>query len=122
METLLSSFLNINTPEEFINAFVAATMAAKKVPVMIVDEANIAFPIGNGGNGNGRREAACRALATRNLSTFVALTKEQRKASVILAASDYTFALGLQVLGFDKSGVCLKTWHRSYEQLCAVLF
>ena len=139
VETLLSLFLNITKPEEFIKAFVAATMAAEKVPVMIVDEANIAFPNGNGGNGNGRREAAYRALAT-----FVALTKEQRKASVILVASDYDFPLGLQALGFNKydalntivapeveekpmffcckSGVCLKTWHRSYEQLCAVLF
>ncbi|CAL1135730.1 unnamed protein product, partial [Cladocopium goreaui] len=56
VETLLSLFLNITKPEEFIKAFVAATMAAEKVPVMIVDEANIAFPSGNGGNGNGRRE------------------------------------------------------------------
>ena len=97
VETLLSLFLNITKPEEFIKAFVAATMAAEKVPVMIVDEANIAFPNGNGGNGNGRREAAYRALAT-----FVALTKEQGKASVILVASDYAFPLGLQALGFNK--------------------
>ena len=97
VKTLLSSFLNINKPEDFIKAFVAATVAAEKVPVMIVDEANIAFPNGNGGNGNGRREVACRALAT-----FVALTKEQRKASVILVASDYTFPLELQTLGFNK--------------------
>ena len=97
METILSLFLNITKPEEFIKAFVAATMAAEKVPVMIVDEANIAFPNGNGGNGNGRRESAYRALAT-----FVALTKEQRKASVILVASDYDFPLGLQALGFNK--------------------
>ena len=97
VETLLSLFLNITKPEEFIKAFVAATMAAEKVPVMIVDEANIAFPNGNGGNGNGRRESADRALAT-----FVALTKEQRKASVILVASDYAFPLGLQALGFNK--------------------
>ena len=96
METILSLFLNITKPEEFIKAFVAATMAAEKVPVMIVDEANIAFPNGNGGNGNGRREAAYRALAT-----FVALTKEQGKASVILVASDYDFPLGLQALGFN---------------------
>ena len=39
VETLLSLFLNITKPEEFIKAFVAATMAAEKVPVMIVDEA-----------------------------------------------------------------------------------
>ena len=99
VETLLSLFLNITKPEEFIKAFVAATMAAEKVPVMIVDEANIAFPNGNGNgeNGNGRREAAYRALAT-----FVALTKEQGEASVILVASDYAFPLGLQVLGFNK--------------------
>ena len=97
VEALLSSLLNINKPEDFIKAFVAATTAAEKVPVMIVDEANIAFPSGNGGNGNGRRESAHRALAT-----FVALTKEQRKASVILVASDYAFPLGLQALGFNK--------------------
>ena len=97
VETLLSLFLNITKPEEFIKAFVAATMAAEKVPVMIVDEANIAFPNGNGGNGNGRRESAYRALVT-----FVALTREQRKASVILVASDYAFPLGLQALGFKK--------------------
>eukprot|EP00438_Fugacium_kawagutii_P016281 Skav201195 [mRNA] locus=scaffold633:343960:345298:- [translate_table: standard] len=97
VETLLALFLNINKPEDFINTFVAATTAAEKLPVMIVDEANIAFPNDNGGNGNGRREAACRALAT-----FVALTKEQRKASVILVASDYAFLLGLQALGFNK--------------------
>ena len=74
----------------------------------------------------------------------MALTKEQGKASVILVASDYAFPLGLQALGFNKydalntivapeveekpmffcckSGVCLKTWHRSYEQLCTVFF
>ena len=128
--------------EEFINAFVAATMAAEKVPVMIVDEANIAFPdcSSNGGNGNGRREGAYRAFAT-----FVALTQEQRKASVILVASDYAFPLGLQVLGFNKYdalntivapeveekpmlsllkewGFFSRLWHRSYEQLYAVLF
>ena len=97
VETLLSLFLNITKPEEFIKAFVAATMAAEKVPVMIVDEANIAFPNGNGGNGNGRREATYRALAT-----FVALTKEQGKASVILVASENAFPLGLQALGFNQ--------------------
>ena len=97
VETLLFSLLRINKPEDFIKAFVVATTAAEKLPVMIVDEANIAFPKGNGGNGNGRREAACRALAT-----FVALTKEQGKASVILVASEYAFPLGLQVLGFNK--------------------
>ena len=94
---LLASFLDIKKPDDFINAFVVATTAAEKVPVIVVDEANIAFPNGNGGNGNGRREAACRALAT-----FVALAKEQGKASVILVASDYAFPLGLQVLGFNK--------------------
>ena len=72
-------------------------MATEKVPVMIVDEANIAFFNGNGGNGNGRREAVCRALAT-----FVALTKEQGKACAILVASDYASPFGLQVLGFNK--------------------
>ena len=70
VETVLFSFLKINKPEDFIKAFVVATTAAEKLPVMIVDEANIAFPNGNGGNGNGKEEAACRALAT-----FVALTK-----------------------------------------------
>ena len=70
VETLLFSLLRTNKPEDFIKAFVVATTAAEKLPVMIVDEANIAFPDGNGGNGNGRREAACRALAA-----FVALTK-----------------------------------------------
>ena len=97
VETVLFSFLKINKPEDFIKAFVVATTAAEKLPVMIVDEANIAFPNGNGGNGNGKREAACRALAT-----FVALTKEQGKASVILVASEYAFPSGLQVFGFNK--------------------
>ena len=32
VETLLSLFLNITKPEEFIKAFVAATIAAEKVP------------------------------------------------------------------------------------------
>ena len=39
VETVLFSFLKINKPEDFIKAFVVATTAAEKLPVMIVDEA-----------------------------------------------------------------------------------
>ena len=94
------SFLfNITSPEDYVKAFVAAAVAGGQVPVIMIDEANLAFPT-NGENGS--ENAAKREAASKALATFVALTKEERKVSVILIASDYAFPLGLERLGFNK--------------------
>ena len=96
---VFSILLNIKAPEDFVKAFVAAAMAGGQVPVIMIDEANLAFPT-NGENGGAN--AAKREAASKALNFFVALTKEQRKASVILIASDYAFPLGLEELGLNK--------------------
>ena len=94
------SFLfDIKSPEDYVKAFVAAAVAGGQVPVIMIDEANLAFPT-NGENGS--ENAAKREAASKALATFVALTKEERKVSVILIASDYAFPLGLDGLGFNK--------------------
>ena len=94
-----SFLLNIKAPEDFVNAFCAAAVAGGQVPVIMIDEANLAFPTNgeNGGENAAKREAASKAL-----NTFVALTKQEGKASVILIASDYAFPLGLEGLGLYK--------------------
>ena len=38
--------------QEFVKAWVSTAVAADKVPIFIIDEANIAFPNSNGQNGN----------------------------------------------------------------------
>ena len=91
--------LNTKAPEDFVKAFVAAAVAGGQVPVIMIDEANLAFPT-NGENGGAN--AAKREAASKALNTFVALTKEKREASVILIASDYAFPLGLEGLGLYK--------------------
>ena len=95
----ISFLLNIKSPEDFVKAFGAAAVAGGQVPVIMIDEANLAFPTNgeNGGENAAKREAASKALAT-----FVALTKQERQLSVILIASDYAFPLGLEGLGFNK--------------------
>ena len=74
--------LNIKSPVDFVKAFGAAAVAGGQVPVIMIDEANLAFPTNgeNGGENAAKREAA----------------------SVILIASDYAFPLGLEGLGFNK--------------------
>ena len=99
IELVVAELLNMPKPQEFVEAWVSATVAADKIPTIIIDEANMAFPNGNGNgqNGNAKREAAYQALAA-----LVALTKEESKACVFLVASDYTFPFHLQKLGFNK--------------------
>eukprot|EP00439_Symbiodinium_sp_Y106_P019456 s5236_g2.t1 len=117
---VFSILLNIKAPEDFVKAFVAAAVAGGQVPVIMIDEANLAFPTNVAGgqvpvimideanlafptNGeNGGANAAKREAASKALNTFVALTKEKREASVILIASDYAFPLGLEGLGLYK--------------------
>ena len=96
---VFSILLNTKAPEDFVKAFVAAAVAGGQVPVIMIDEANLAFPT-NGENGGAN--AAKREAASKALNTFVALTKEKREASVILIASDYAFPLGLEGLGLYK--------------------
>eukprot|EP00439_Symbiodinium_sp_Y106_P014062 s6100_g2.t1 len=48
-----SFLLNITAPEDFVNAFCAAAVAGGQVPVIMIDEANLAFPTnGNAGLGD----------------------------------------------------------------------
>ena len=98
-EVALARLLDLPKPEEFLLAWVEGVVAGGKVPAIIVDEANLAFPT-NGENGS--ENAAKKEAASKALATFVALTKETGKASVILIASDYAFPLGLEQLGFNK--------------------
>ncbi|CAJ1406322.1 unnamed protein product [Effrenium voratum] len=98
VELAFSELLNVPKPQEFLWAFVEAAVAMAKIPTMIIDEANIAFPNPNGnGDSESKRDAALRALAT-----FVAMTKESCQASIILTASDFAFPYGLETLGFNK--------------------
>ncbi|CAJ1369092.1 unnamed protein product [Effrenium voratum] len=98
VELAFAELLNMPEPQEFLSAFVDAAVAMNKILTIIIDEANRAFPNGNGnGESSSNREAASRALAT-----FVAITKEKCQACVILAASDYAFPYGLAKLGFNK--------------------
>ena len=97
VELAFAELLNTPEPHEFLSAFVDAALAMNKIPTIIIDEANQAFP---NGESSSKREAASRALAT-----FVATTKEQCQACVILAASDYAFPYGLATLGFNKYDV-----------------
>ncbi|CAJ1404548.1 unnamed protein product [Effrenium voratum] len=94
----VSALLNIKSPEDFVTAFGDAAVAGGQVPVIMIDEANLAFPT-HGENGS--ENAAKREAASKALATLVALTK---KVSVILIASDYAFSLGLQGLRFNKYG------------------
>ncbi|CAE7298276.1 unnamed protein product, partial [Symbiodinium sp. CCMP2456] len=50
----------VKKPTRFVEEFVAAASADRLTPVIIIDEASIAFP---GGNGNGKKAAAEAALA-----------------------------------------------------------
>ena len=95
-EVAIATLLSVHKPEDFLAAWVAAVGALDRLPVIVIDEANMAFPSGNG-NGNVKKEVAREAL-----QALVALAKQNRKVSVILIASDYAFPLGLEELGFNK--------------------
>ncbi|CAJ1345093.1 unnamed protein product [Effrenium voratum] len=98
VELAFSELLNVPKPQEFLWAFVSAAVEMAKIPTMIIDEANMAFPNANGnGDSKSKRDAALRALAT-----FVAMTKESCQACVILTASDFAFPYALETLGFNK--------------------
>ena len=97
----VSALLNIKSPEDFVTAFGDAAVAGGQVPVIMIDEANLAFPTHGE---NGRENAAKREAASKALATLVALTKKERKVSVILIASDYAFSLDLEGLRFNKYG------------------
>ena len=65
VELAFSELLNVPKAQEFLWAFVEAAVAMAKIPTMIIDEANIAFPNPNGnGDSESKRDAALRALAT----------------------------------------------------------
>ena len=66
----------VKKPTRFVEEFVAAASADGLTPVIIIDEASIAFPDGKGGNGNGKKAAAEAALAL-----FVAISKQQEQVS-----------------------------------------
>ena len=51
IELVVAELLNMPKPQEFVEAWVSATVAADKIPTIIIDEANMAFPNGNGVNG-----------------------------------------------------------------------
>ncbi|CAE7939505.1 unnamed protein product, partial [Symbiodinium sp. KB8] len=54
----VSFLLNIKSPEDFVKAFGAAAVAGGQVPVIMIDEANLAFPTNgeNGGENAAKRE------------------------------------------------------------------
>ncbi|CAE7839927.1 unnamed protein product, partial [Symbiodinium sp. KB8] len=93
----VAATMGAKKPSQFVEEFVAAASADGLTPVIIIDEASIAFPDGNGGNGNGKKAAAEAALAL-----FVAISKQQRKACVVLVASEYAFPYRIEQLGRGK--------------------
>ena len=95
-EFAIAALLGLPKPEDFLATWVEAVRAVDKLPVIVIDEANMAFPSISNGNGNGKQEAS------DALQALVRLTKQNRKVSVILVASDYAFPLGLQELGLNK--------------------
>ncbi|CAE7322828.1 unnamed protein product [Symbiodinium sp. CCMP2456] len=93
----VAATMGAKKPSRFVEEFVAAASADGLTPVIIIDEASIAFPDGKGGNGNGKKAAAEAALAL-----FVAISKQQRKACVVLVASEYAFPYRIEQLGRGK--------------------
>ena len=65
----VAATMGAKKPSQFVEEFVAAASADSLTPVIIIDEASIAFPDGNGGNGNGKKVATEAALALFVLST-----------------------------------------------------
>ena len=63
---------DIKSPEDYVKAFVAAAVASGRVPVIVIDEANLAFPTGE--NAFSKREAS------KALATFVAQSRSARSA------------------------------------------
>ena len=47
----VAATMGVKKPSQFVEEFVAAASADGLTPVIIIDEASIAFPDGNGGNG-----------------------------------------------------------------------
>lgn len=60
---IFPKLLNVPEPQEFLMASVDGAVAMGKILTIIIDEANFAFPNGNGnGKSDFKREAASRAL------------------------------------------------------------
>ena len=88
----VAATIGAKKPSQFVEEFVAAASADGLTPVIMIDEASIAFPDGNGGNGNGRKAAAEAALAL-----FVAISKQQEKVSVACWCESMAVAIWLQL-------------------------
>ena len=79
----------VKKPTRFVEEFVAAASADRLTPVIIIDEASIAFP---GGNGYGKKAAAEAALAL-----FVAISKQQEQVSAACWFESMAVAIWLQL-------------------------
>ena len=88
----VAATMGVKKPSQFVEEFVAAASADGLTPVIMIDEASIAFPDGNGGNGNGRKAAAEAALAL-----FVAISKQQEKVSAACWCESMAVAIWLQL-------------------------
>ena len=77
-----------------LGGFFAACRADGEFPVIIIDEANIAFDAAVG-------DAAAKARVLGELQLFTRISKQQREASVVLATSEHGLPFRLRALGFN---------------------
>jgi hypothetical protein len=85
-------------PNEMLNGFVQAAKEMNQYPVLIIDEANRVL-----GLGGEIRDSS------KTLDKMVALTKQRKEMTVIMASTDYTYPYVLQANGLnldDISRIC----------------
>ena len=78
---------------EVLGGFFAACTSSGSVPVIIIDEANVAFKALPG------TEAGARVLDELNL--FARISKQNLEASIVLATSEHGLPFRLRALGFN---------------------
>jgi hypothetical protein len=79
---------------EVLGAFFNECSKEGSYPVIIIDEANIAFDAAVG-------DAAAKARVLGELQLFTRISKQQREASVVLATSEHGLPFRLRALGFN---------------------
>lgn len=89
---LSAAALAKRSPSELVDAFIAGAQAEGRVPVIIVDEANRVLVA------TGEADATTRTRDT--LALLTRITKQERSAVVVLAASSYSEQSRLEKMGF----------------------
>lgn len=94
IEALFKFYVQQMTPEKAIENFVAVAAARGRFPCLFVDEANLAFAVGNKEDNK------------RILELLVMLTKQSKQLNVLFASSEHAYPFRLQQdLGFNLSNL-----------------